>query len=792
MNVVDTRVPDARAPLRLLKVVPTLLCGGTENQVMALCRSLNHGRTDLEMACLRRLGPFVKEIDDRRIPLAEYPIESFYSLNALAQQAKFARHLTRRRTQIVHAYNFYGNVFAVPPARLAGTPVVIASIRDLGLYLTPMQKRVQRYVCKLADRVLVNADAVKDWLVRDGYAPEKIVVIPNGVDVSRFSAPREPSRLRCELELPPDVPLVAVVSRLTRLKGLEQFLEAAALVGQRFPQARFLVVGETPPHDPTYLDDLKALAGRLCIGDRVIFTGLRSDVPALLANVTVSVMPSLNEALSNALLESMAAGAPIVATRVGGTPEVLTDGKTGLLVPAADVPSLATSIARLLDAPILAAQLGRAARQVIEERYSITRMAATTENLYRDLLTRHARKTERRGIRHERAARETHGQWLGTLTSLVDRPALPIAEPACSVHVVTDDAEFLALEAEWNETVERARIGHPFLRHEWLRTWWECFGRGCRLHILIVRRGGRIAAIAPLLSDTTRSYGISIRRLRLLHNDHTPRADFIVAEQPEESYRAIWKALCEQRDRWDVLQLSQLPEGSPTLDTVSSLAAEDGCLSGVWPSGDAPYVRLAGNWDEYYSRLSSKFRQNVRNRLSRLTRLGEPALETVIDGAALLGAREDAFRLEASGWKAEAGTSIDSDPAVHRFYALLAERASQHRWLHLLFLTVNGERIATSYGARYGNRLFLFKTGYDPAHAQCSPFKLLIYFAVRHAFAEGLTEVDFLGDAEPWKLEWTPTTRAHHWLFVFANTSRARVLHHAKFRLAPVLKRWRA
>jgi len=379
----------------------------------------------------------------------------------------------------------------------------------------------------------------------------------------------------------------------------------------------------------------------------------------------------------------------------------------------------------------------------------------------------------------------------GTLTSLVETPMLPRPAPRCSLHTVTEDAAFLALETEWNETVDRARVAHPFLRHEWLRTWWECFGRGGRLHIVVVRAEGRIVAIAPLMSDTTRMYGIPIRRLRLLHNDHTPRTDFIVAERAEESYRAIWTALHQQRDSWDVLQLGQVPQQSRTLGLVSTMAIADGCSTGVWRSSDAPYLELRGTWDEYFESLSSKFRQNVRNRLTRVKRLGEPAFETLRERSALLDARDDAFRLEASGWKSDEGTSICSDGAVHRFYTLLTERAAEHGWLRLLFLTVNGQRIATSYGSVYANRLFLFKTGYDPAFAQCSPFKLLTYHAVRDAYGEGLTEVDFLGDAEPWKLEWTTTARPHDWLYVFAATGRARLLHRAKFQLVPAVKRWR-
>jgi glycosyltransferase involved in cell wall biosynthesis len=399
-------VVDGVERVRLMKVVPTLLCGGTESQVMTLCRVLDPSRFDVEFACLRRWGQFVKELEDRQIPLTEYPIGSFYSVTALAQQAKFARHLRRRGTQIVHAYSFYGNVFALPPARMAGTPAVIASIRDLGLYLTPMQRLVQRHVCRLADRVVVNAEAVKDWLVREGYDPAKIVVIHNGVDLSRFSAPREPGRIATELGLPAETPLVAVVSRLTRMKGLEQFIEAAAVVSRQAPSARFLIVGETPPHDASYLDQLKSLAGRLHIAERVIFTGLRSDVPALLASVAVAAMPSLNEALSNALLEAMAAGAPVVATRVGGTPEALADGETGLLVPPADVPALAAAITQLLETPLLGARLGRAARQAIEDRFSIARMAMSTQLLYRELLTRQARRAERHIFSQGRIARD--------------------------------------------------------------------------------------------------------------------------------------------------------------------------------------------------------------------------------------------------------------------------------------------------------------------------------------------------------------------------------------------------
>jgi glycosyltransferase involved in cell wall biosynthesis len=379
---------DADERIRLLKIVPTLRYGGTERQFMALSASLDPSRFRVELACLRPGGGLAAEAVHHGLPVDTYDIGPFHSPRTLALQTKLARDIVRRRIDVVHAYNFYGNVFAVPPARLAGAPVVIASIRDCGPYLSPMQLRVQRLVCRAATCVVVNAGAVRDWLVADGYDRDRIAVIPNGVDLDGFRAPVDAASVRRGLGFEPDAPLVTVVSRVTQLKGLEQFIGAAAMLAERHPRARFVVAGEPAPSDGLYLASLERLAARLGIGNRIVFAGLRRDVPALLGASAVAVMPSLNEALSNALLESMAAGAPTVATRVGGTPEALADGENGLLVAPDDPAGLAHAIERMLDDPATAASFGRAARRTIEQRFSLPRMVAATEQLYVDLLQR--------------------------------------------------------------------------------------------------------------------------------------------------------------------------------------------------------------------------------------------------------------------------------------------------------------------------------------------------------------------------------------------------------------------
>lgn len=389
------------AKIRLLKFVAGFGFGGTERQVANLVKMLDRARFDLRFGCLKRWGHFLEEIDRHQIPLAEYSIDSLYKAGALRQHLRLASDIRRQRIQIVHSYNFYANVFAIPAAKLAGVPVIVASVRDAGVYLTPAQKCVQNFVIRFADCILVNAEAIRRWLIEQGCAAAKIRVIKNGIDLSRFNRKKNDTGLRRELGLSRSAPLVMVLSRLNPQKGIEYFLQAAAAVGRSCPSARFLVVGDgfvrrndVIESDVTYQQALKQHAAKLGLGERVIFTGFRADVPELLSEAAVSVLPSLSEGLSNTLLESMAAGVPVVASRVGGNPEVIEDGIGGYLVPPRDPGALAQAISAILKDRDLARDLGEQSRRRIVERFSLERMVHETQELYVQLLER---KTQRKG-----------------------------------------------------------------------------------------------------------------------------------------------------------------------------------------------------------------------------------------------------------------------------------------------------------------------------------------------------------------------------------------------------------
>lgn len=391
---------DALERIRLMKFLTIFGIGGTEKQVVNLTKRMDRSAFDLSFGCTNRWGALLDEVVQHQgIDVVEYPLSSLYNFNAFRQQFRFARELRKSRTQIVHSYNFYANVFCIPAARLAGVPCVVASIRDLGIYLSPAKLMLQRLVCRMADRVVVNAGAIRDWLVEQGYPAHKIVVIRNGVDTSRFGTRNDGARLRQELGLPPKVPLVTMLARLSPTKGIDHFLEAAAKLRGLHPDAYFLLVGECFMRSPEgefvvdhrYRKVLQDKVESLGLADRVIFAGLRKDVPDVLAAAAVSVLPSLSEGISNTLLESMAAGVPVVATRVGGTPEAVTDGEQGLLVPPGDSEALAAAISRVLSDPLLATRLGDNGRRRVAEEFSFEAVVRRTEALYRELLAAKSR-----------------------------------------------------------------------------------------------------------------------------------------------------------------------------------------------------------------------------------------------------------------------------------------------------------------------------------------------------------------------------------------------------------------
>jgi glycosyltransferase involved in cell wall biosynthesis len=240
---------------------------------------------------------------------------------------------------------------------------------------------MQKYAYNAAHRVVANSQAAAECLRREGVAAEKIVVIPNGIDPTLFGPREYRGRPRT----------IAMVACLREEKRVDVLLDAAPLILARHPEAEIVIVG-----DGACRAELETRARTNHVADRVRFLGHRDDVPAVLANADIFVLPSRSEAFPNAIVEAMMSGLPVVASSVGGIPELVEDGRTGRLVPPGDVAQLAAAIIDILDHPDRATQMGQTARGRIEERYSFDRMVHQFEALYlREFDARYGAERER-------------------------------------------------------------------------------------------------------------------------------------------------------------------------------------------------------------------------------------------------------------------------------------------------------------------------------------------------------------------------------------------------------------
>jgi CelD/BcsL family acetyltransferase involved in cellulose biosynthesis len=305
---------------------------------------------------------------------------------------------------------------------------------------------------------------------------------------------------------------------------------------------------------------------------------------------------------------------------------------------------------------------------------------------------------------------------------------------------------------------------------------------------LMVHQGDELIGIAPLMVSRTRIYGLPVRELGSISNDHTPRFDFIVSGDPAVVMEAIWLHLWERKREWDVMKLCQLESRSATLQHLAGLAAGCSCRLEAWPSTDSPYLSINGSFEDHLAKLPRGLRANLRRRMKRLEEMGPVEFEQVSSETNLNDALADAFRMELGTWKGAAGTAIACHHEVTHFYTAIAQRAAQQKTLYFTFLRLDGQRIAFDLSLIYGQTLFKLKPGYLQRYHACSPGQELTTMTIRDAFARGLSEVDFLGSADEWKLAWTKTVRPQCWAYVFKKDLLGSLLYFAKFRLAPYLR----
>jgi glycosyltransferase involved in cell wall biosynthesis len=370
----------------VLFCVDNLGIGGTELNAVRTAEALDPARVRLTVALLGADGELRARYERLGVAVHRFPIGTLRGRRTLTEGRRFVQLLRAERIDVVHCHDMYSNVFGSVGGRLAGVGAVVVSRRWSNTLPDPALRTANGIAYRVGHRVLANSQAVATSLAQDeGVAARRIVVVPNFVEPGAFEPP-DPEAMaaaRAALGVRPGESVIGIVARLARVKDHATLLRAFQVVRERHPSVRLVLVGDGPERSA-----LEALAGELGVGTAVTFAGTRPHRPNPHHLFDVSVLSSLSEGFPNSVVEAMAAARPVVATRVGGTPDAIADGITGRLVPPGDPAALAAGIAGMLEHRDEAARMGLAAREAARTSYSQAAVIGRLLSLYEELARR--------------------------------------------------------------------------------------------------------------------------------------------------------------------------------------------------------------------------------------------------------------------------------------------------------------------------------------------------------------------------------------------------------------------
>ena len=371
---------------RIAYFAPLLATGGTQRHLQQVLGLLDRNRFEAEVFTLRSGGEIERQLRAAGVAVSSLDVPGRLTAPATVRALlRTARRLRSRRIDVVHGYQWRPSLVGALVGRLAGVPLLLASKRSLtGADRSAL--RAWRRIARQVDTVLVNAEALRVEGESHGMRC-RWTLLQNGIDVDAFAIGAATPAAKAALGLARDRPVVGTVGRLEWRKGHDVLLAAAERWRARRIVPQLLVVGDGPG-----ASELRRTASSLGVAADVHFTGTLDDVRPALAAMDVFTLPSREEGMSNALMEAMAAGRPIVATDVGGNAEVLDGGRLGVLVPSDDALALADAVSALLDDAARAEALGVIAHAFVAEKWGARAMVAELEAFYRRRLAAHGRR----------------------------------------------------------------------------------------------------------------------------------------------------------------------------------------------------------------------------------------------------------------------------------------------------------------------------------------------------------------------------------------------------------------
>ena len=371
--------PQAKTNIILLTDCLADLTGGAERQIYELAKGLDKDKFNVTVASLECVGQAPRQlVEGIGCRLETFRVVRVYGLSGFIQGLKFFRFLKTARVDIVQTYHFSSDIWGVFWAHLAGVPVIISNRRDMGFWRKNHHAPAYRFINRWVKKIVTVTESVKKMVIEtEGVAPSKVEVICNGVDVSVGRQPSDVRSLKEELGIKENELVVIHVANLKPVKGHRFLLRAFAEIIRQVPHVKLLLIGKDELNG-----SLHRLASQLDIANNVLFLGTRQDVPDLLSAADICVLPSLSEGMSNAILEYMAAGKPVVATNVGGNPELIKNGFNGFLVAVENVEELKNALLALIKDAGKRQAMGANGFTRVKQEFSMEKMVRKYEELF--------------------------------------------------------------------------------------------------------------------------------------------------------------------------------------------------------------------------------------------------------------------------------------------------------------------------------------------------------------------------------------------------------------------------
>jgi glycosyltransferase involved in cell wall biosynthesis len=369
--------------INVLHIYQNSKIGGIQQQILSVVRGYDREKFNPAVCCFGPKMELGEEIEKAGIDFVALNRQR-YNKFSIGIIVDLYRLMKEKNIHVLRTHKYRANLYGRIAGKLAGVPVIIAS--EHNIYRDEKEKRfirraTNKILAMVTDKMVTVSDAIrKDILRYDRVSPSKIMVLHNGVDTERFKAGVNFSDTRKQFAMSKDDVVIGFVGRLVINKGLNYLIEAVALL-KKNDNVKLLIVG-----DGSLMEELKQMAKDKGLEESVIFTGLRRDITDILSSIDIFVLSSIKEGFPNSLLEAMAMGKPVVATAVGGIPEVIDHEINGLLVQPVDIEGLAAAIKTVIDNPLMAKNMGIAARDFIVKNYSIIATVRKWEALYKSLL----------------------------------------------------------------------------------------------------------------------------------------------------------------------------------------------------------------------------------------------------------------------------------------------------------------------------------------------------------------------------------------------------------------------